>query len=80
MVQMNIDAEIDADGPFTLTLTTSGSGTGSVVATPGVPYYYGDSVSIEAFPDAGCHFVVWSGDHSGSVNPGTIVIDGDMTC
>ena len=62
----------------TLTLQTEGAGT--VAASPANDeYVFGEEVIVTATPAAGWLFVGWSGDASGSANPNTIVIDGDLT-
>jgi ribosomal protein S28E/S33 len=59
------------------TLTTSVVGSGSISRNNSGPYHYGDIVEITASPATGWNFDQWSGDVSGSVNPTTILIDGD---
>jgi uncharacterized repeat protein (TIGR02543 family) len=60
---------------YTLTVTTVGSG--SVNLNNNGPYYYGDIVELTAVPSAGWSFDHWGGDLSGSINPTTILMDGD---
>jgi flagellar hook assembly protein FlgD len=60
---------------YTLTVTTIGSG--SVVLNNTGPYHIGDAVQCAANPTVGWSFDHWSGDLSGSINPATIVIDGN---
>jgi hypothetical protein len=61
---------------YYLTLTAYGSG--SVSADPALPYYpAGTPVELTAIPDAGWEFVSWTGSHSGTANPDTIVMDSD---
>jgi hypothetical protein len=49
------------------------------VDPPGGTYEEGTVVTLTAVPDEGYAFAEWSGDASGSENPGTITIDGDKT-
>jgi hypothetical protein len=65
-------------GPETHYLTVSSVGTGSVVKVPDqATYASGTVVTLTAVPSAGWNFSAWSGDLSGSVNPTTILIDGN---
>ncbi|UCG50578.1 MAG: PKD domain-containing protein, partial [Candidatus Latescibacterota bacterium] len=62
------------------TLTINITGNGSVTKTPDQPtYLYGDTVIVEAFPDAGWAFDSWSGGLTGSENPDTVVMVSDTT-
>jgi len=63
----------------TYVLDVSTVGSGSVNLNTSGPYYYGDVVELTAVPDVGWSFQSWSGDLLGSVNPTTIVIDGNKT-
>ncbi|MBE3136418.1 MAG: right-handed parallel beta-helix repeat-containing protein, partial [Thermoplasmata archaeon] len=63
---------------YTLTITTVGSGSVAKVPDQGT-YHYGDFVQLTATADLGWSFSEWSGDLSGSINPSTIMIDGDTT-
>jgi Divergent InlB B-repeat domain len=59
-------------------LTVNTVGSGSVAKSPNQPtYYLNDVVQLTANPASGWIFDHWSGDLSGSVNPATILIDGD---
>jgi len=60
---------------YTLTIGTVGQGSVSLNNTG--PYYYGDVVELTANPTVGWSFSDWSQDLTGSVNPETILIDGD---
>jgi hypothetical protein len=60
---------------YTLTLTTVGSGSVNLNNTGS--YYYGDVVQLTAVPDSGWSFDHWNGDLSGSLNPSTILINGN---
>lgn len=60
------------------TLSTEIFGTGSVtLSPPGGVYPSGTTVTLTAVPNTGWVFSHWSGDLTGTVNPGTIVIDED---
>lgn len=62
---------------YTLTVTPDGSG--SVTKDPDqTTYQYGDSVILEAFADPGWSFDSWSNDLTGSTNPASITITGNM--
>ncbi len=62
---------------YSLTVNTVGGGLVNLNYTG--PYYYGDVVELTAVPSIGWSFGSWSGDLSGSVNPETILIDGDKS-
>ena len=67
------------EGPeCTLTVNTVGSG--SVTLNPdGGVYDWDAKVELTAVPDSGWAFSVWSGDLTGSANPDTIIMVGNMT-
>ena len=63
---------------YTLTVNTSGDG--FVNATPAGPLIpEGTEVTLEALPNTGWTFTGWSGGLSGSENPATLLITGDVT-
>jgi hypothetical protein len=62
---------------YTVTVSTVGQGTVNLNSTG--PYYYGEVVQLTAVPEAGWSFDHWSGDLSGSVNPATLSITGNMS-
>lgn len=63
---------------YTLTINTEGSG--YVIKDPDqITYGYGTDVNLIAVAGLGWTFDHWSGDLSGSTNPGTITMDGDKT-
>jgi hypothetical protein len=64
---------------YTLTVSVSPVGSGSVALNASAPYYYGDVVSLTATPSAGWSFSSWSGDLTGSANPATLTITGNMS-
>lgn len=60
-------------GPFAL--TTSVTGQGAISRTPDATSYpAGATVTLAATADAGYRFTGWTGDLSGSANPGTIAM------
>ncbi|HVQ00328.1 MAG TPA: Ig-like domain-containing protein [Candidatus Thermoplasmatota archaeon] len=61
------------------TLTTSVVGSGSVTKNPDQQtYHYGDVVQLTATADAGWTFSYWSGDLTGSTNPASLTVTGNM--
>jgi len=62
---------------YTLSVSIAPLGAGSVNLNNTGPYHYGDVVQLTAVPTIGFSFGHWSGDLSGSVNPTTIVINGN---
>ena len=60
---------------FTLTVEADSTGWGTV--TGGGEYYYGDTATIEAFPNVGCEFLYWN--DSITDNPRDIVVTQDST-
>jgi len=63
---------------YTLTVTSDPEAGGSVNLNPAQPeggYESGTSVQLTAMPAEGYAFGSWSGDLTGSVNPGTIVMN-----
>ena len=61
---------------YVLTITMVGNGSVSR-DNPG-PYHYGDVVQLTAVPDTGWNFDSWAGDLTGSANPVSITIDGNL--
>jgi uncharacterized repeat protein (TIGR02543 family) len=60
------------DDEFTLTVT---SDHGTVTEEPDqATYHYGDLVQLTAIPAAGWSFSNWTGDLTGSLNPGSVTI------
>ncbi|MEE8307808.1 MAG: InlB B-repeat-containing protein, partial [Gammaproteobacteria bacterium] len=53
---------------------------GSVTKSPvQASYDHGETVTMEAAPNAGYRFTNWSGDLSGSTNPATLLMDADKS-
>jgi hypothetical protein len=60
------------------TLTVNVVGGGSVTKNPDqAGYHYNDVVTLTATADLGWTFAGWSGDLTGTTNPGTVTIDGN---
>ena len=60
---------------YAVNVTTVGSGT--VTRNPDqAAYAFGSSVELTSTPQAGWHFVGWSGDAAGATNPLTVLVDG----
>ena len=79
-VTVNITSDKAVTATFTqdtYTLTVTPVGSGTVNQNNSGPYYYGDVVELTAVPSIGWSFDHWGGDLGGSVNPTTILIDGD---
>jgi hypothetical protein len=61
-------------------LNTTITGEGQVIVEPQKDYYdFGDWVTLTPMPSSGWSFSDWSGDASGSDNPLTIEIEGNMS-
>ena len=63
--------------PVELVVETEGAG--SVSMSPEEPYRLGQMVTVTAEPNPGYIFFEWAGDLTGSVNPATLIMDGDKT-
>ena len=64
----------------TYTLTVDVTGSGTVGKNPSqVAYDHGTVVRLTATPAANWHFVEWTGDLSGSVNPADITMDSNKS-
>jgi len=62
---------------YTLTVTATN---GTVVKNPDQPIYdHGTNVELSATPSTGYHFVDWTGDAAGSVNPVMVTMDANKT-
>jgi|GEM_PF-2515260 len=62
----------------TLTVNTAGDGD-VILSPPGGNYDCGTEVVLTADPDPGWSFDRWSGDLTGSQNPDTLILSGNMT-
>ena len=79
-ITMNADYSITANFARTRTLTIAIVGNGSTDPEEGEhEYAEGETVTITATPESGWQFDGWSGDLTGSTNPGTITITGDTS-
>ena len=80
---LTVDADKTVSASFVAvyTLATSVTGVGHINLDPaGGSYTAGTLVTVTAVSDnAGFTFTGWSGDLSGSVNPTTLLMDGDKT-
>ncbi len=73
-----VTATFSATPPPTYLLQVNIVGQGSVTKSPDRSYYTdGTQVELTAIPNADWFFVGWSGDVSGTVNPATVVMNGD---
>lgn len=67
-------------GTYTLTTSVSPSGAGTVALSPSGGSYSPDTVvTLTASASSGHTFSAWSGDLTGSANPGTITMNGNKT-
>ncbi len=65
---------------YSVTVSSSPSNGGSVSRNPDRELYtYGEQVTLTASPASGYDFSYWDGDASGSQNPKTITVTGDMS-
>jgi len=82
-----LDVTMDGDKSITAnfalnqhTLAVATVGSGSVAKVPDqAAYDYGSTVQLTATPATGWHFVGWSGDASGNVNPLDVTMEGDKS-
>ncbi len=64
---------------YSVTVSSSPANSGSVSKSPDKEFYaYGEQVTLTPYPAGGYYFSYWGGDASGSQNPKTITITGDM--
>jgi len=72
--------EVITSGPPQYTLTVNTVGSGSVTLDPpGGTYDPDTDVELTATPDSGWTFTAWSGDLTGSANPDTVTMTGNLT-
>jgi hypothetical protein len=80
---ITMDSAKSLTAEFTLieyNISVGASPGGSVSVSPlQSTYHYGDSVTLTANPDVGYSFVNWSGGITGSANPYTVSVDGDLS-
>lgn len=77
---MEADKSVTANFALTTYSLTVAAGDGSVTRSPDQTRYNpGETVTLEAVPNARYSFTNWSGDLSGSSNPATIVMDADKS-
>jgi uncharacterized repeat protein (TIGR02543 family)/flagellin-like protein len=62
-----------------LTLAMNPTVGGSIVASPGGPYHYGDQVHLTVHENPGYTFSAWTGDLTGTVNGSLITLNGDKS-
>jgi uncharacterized protein (TIGR02145 family) len=72
--------EVYSGGATNYTLTTSVSPAGAGTVSPaGGSYAAGTRVTVTPAANSGYQFSTWSGDMSGSANPGSILMDGNKS-
>lgn len=75
----NLSVTYDVPVP-TKDITVQVSGNGAVNPSVGLhSYYEGQTIALFAIPSFGYEFESWSGDLSGTANPGEIIMDTDKT-
>jgi len=68
-----------SDSPITYTLTVNIVGSGSVAKDPNqATYHYGDTVQLTANAEPSWTFDSWSEDLTGSTNPESLLVTGNM--
>ena len=67
------------DTTYSLTLNIDPIGSGSVIANVTGPYNNGQAVLLNATGNPGWSFSAWSGNLTGTENPKSITIDGNMS-
>jgi uncharacterized repeat protein (TIGR02543 family) len=80
-VDVLIDGNKTVTATFTqneYTLTVNIFGEGIVTLNQSAPYHYGDVVELSAVPSTGWSFSGWSENLTGSTNPDSITITGNM--
>ncbi len=79
-VTMNGDKTVTAVfAKDAVTLTVNVTGSGTVDRDDVGPYEYGDVVQLTAVPATGWHFVGWTGDMTGTINPASVTLNGNKT-
>ena len=76
----NVTAHFVADTQYTVTVSANPAGAGTVTKSPDKPAYSaGESVTLTATPSLGNMFTNWGGNASGTTNPLTVVVNGNLT-
>lgn len=75
----NLASFIFQPAPVTFTLATNAANGSIALTPPGGTYATGTVVTVSATPNSGYTFGNWSGDLTGSVNPTTIMMNGNKT-
>jgi regulation of enolase protein 1 (concanavalin A-like superfamily) len=74
------DGAFGGSGPFTLTKNVDPAGAGTILSSPDQPdYFCTDQVQVTAAPNPGWRFDQWTGDLSGSTNPGVLAMSVDRS-
>src|SRR5204862_7094412 len=80
-LNLTMDANKSITATFainTYTMSVTAVGSGTVAKSPNqASYNHGTVVQLTATPSTGWHFVGWSGDASGSLNPLSVTMDGN---
>jgi len=77
---MNADKSVTADFALKTYSLTVTAGDGSITKKPDkASYNHGETVTLEAAPNAGYSFTNWSGNLSGGTNPAALVMDADKS-
>ena len=75
-----VTANFTQTSPAQYTLAVNVNGSGSVAKNPDkTSYSTGEQVTLTATPGSGYSFSSWSGDASGTANPVTLTMNGNMT-
>lgn len=75
---MSVIANFVATQTYTVVVSVPGGGGTVTQNPPGPNYPAGSTVTLTAVPDTGKRFVGWGGDTSGSENPRTVTVNGNL--
>lgn len=75
---MNVTATFEAAPPPVVNVNSGGNGTVAVVPDKD-EYQYGETITVTASANPGYLFAGWTGDLTGSQNPGFVVLNGDTS-